>query len=386
MFRYCATCVMPNTKPDLFFDEAGVCDACRSMHLKKDIDWKVREAEFRELVTTFKNKSGSNYDCIIPISGGKDSHYQAYMARQYGLNPLLVHFEPTLRTELGLKNLQNIRQFGDVVEFRKNPTVYKKMCREAFKRVGDHEWPNHIGIFTFPIRVAVQFKIPLVIWGENSQLEYGGPKAARMKNALDRRWLEEFGGLLGLRVEDMVGVDGITREDLISYCYPTDEQLTEVGVFGAFLGYYFKWDARPQTELMQQHGFSIKEDGPVEGTYTNYENLDDAIVAIHDYLKFVKFGFGRTTDHACLDIRNGRLSREEAVKLVEQYDGKWPKIAVGTFLKFFEMSLEEFNRVVDSFTNKAVFETNEDGSFKRDADGSLIKKYRDYTLAGPVAE
>jgi len=371
---------MPDTKPDLFFDEEGVCDACRSAALKKTIDWTAREAEFRELVAKFKNKSGSNYDCVIPVSGGKDSHYQAHVARQYGLNPLLVNFEATLRNDLGRKNFENIRQFGDLIEFKKQPEVYKKMCLEAFRRVGDHEWPNHIGIFTVPVRVATQFKIPLVIWGENSQLEYGGPKAARMKNALDRRWLEEFGGLLGLRVEDMVGVEGITREDLVSYFYPSDEELSATGVFGAFLGYYFKWDAIPQTALMKERGFKVKEDGPVEGTYTNYENLDDAIVAIHDYLKFVKFGFGRATDHACIDIRNGRLTRQEAIKLVEQYDGKYPTGSLVEFLAMFGMSQEEFDRIVDSFTDKALFETNDDGSLKRDAERNLVKRYRDYSL------
>jgi len=371
---------MPNTKPDLSFDEEGVCDACRSAEMKGTIDWEARETEFRELVSRFKNKSGGNYDCVIPISGGKDSHYQAYMARKYGLNPLMVNFEATLRNELGRKNLENIRQFGDLLEFKKNPEIYKKMCLYAFKQVGDHEWPNHIGIFTFSVRVAVQFRIPLVLWGENSQLEYGGPKAARMKNVLDRRWLEEFGGLLGLRVEDMIGVEGITKEDLVSYFYPSDKELEEAGLFGAFLGYYFKWDARQQVQLMQKYGFSVKEDGPVEGTYTNYENLDDAIVAVHDYLKFVKFGFGRATDHACLDVRNGRITRDEAVKLVTEYDGKWPKVAISEFLEFFNMTPEEFDTIVDSFTDKMLFEVNSDGSLQRAPDHSLVKKYGDYSL------
>ena len=365
---------MPDTKPDLSFDGDGVCDACRSAELKKSIDWRSRETEFEELVEKFKNKDRSKYDCVIPISGGKDSHYQAYMARKYGLNPLLAHFEPTVRTELGKKNLENIRRFGDVVELRKNPEVYKKMGIEGFRRVGDHEWPNHIGIFTFPVRVAVAYKIPLIIWGENSQLEYGGPVVARMKNALDRRWLEEFGGLLGLRVEDMVGVGGITNSDLTSYLYPTDEELATAGITGVFLGYYFKWDARPQVELMQRYGFSIKEDGPVEGTYTNYENLDEATVAVHDYLKFVKFGFGRTTDHACLDIRNGRLTREEGMSLVRKYDGKRPRTAIAAFLEYCGMTGTEFDAIVDSFTDKALFMTDENGNLLRDVDGNLQLK------------
>lgn len=380
-FQYCKKCVMPNTKPDLFFDEDGICDACRSVELKNTIDWDERKKEFEKVLDQYRGKNGSNYDCIIPVSGGKDSHYQVYMIKKvYGLNPLLVSFEPTNRTPLGRKNLDNIKKaFGvDLVVFEKNPTVYKKMCLEGFRRVGDNEWPNHLGIFTIPVRIAVYMKIPLIIWGENSQLEYGGPKAARMKNVLNRRWLEEFGGLLGLRIEDMVGADGITREDLLSYFYPSEEELGAAGVQGLFLGYYFKWDARSQVKLMKKYGFSVKEDGPVEGTYTNYENLDDNLEAVHDYLKFVKFGFGRATDHACLDIRNGRMTREEAIAIIKQYDGKFPTKGAKEFLEFFEMSEEEFNRILDSFTDKAVFLTDEAGNFVRDPEGNLVKRYQDY--------
>lgn len=375
---------MPDTKPDLSFDEQGVCDACRSAELKEKIDWTAREAEFRELVDRFKSKDGSRYDCIIPVSGGKDSHYQAYMARKYGLNPLMVHFEPTVRTELGRKNLENIRQFGDVIELKKNPDVYRKMCVEGFKRVGDHEWPNHVGIFTFPVRIALTLNIPLIIWGENAQLEYGGPKKARLTNILNRRWLEEFGGLLGLRVSDMEGVDGITKGDLVPYTYPSEEELEKAQITGVYLGYYFKWDARPQTELMRQHGFSVKEDGPVECTYLNYENLDEKTYAVHDLLKFVKFSFSRATDHASIDIRNGRITRDEGVKLVQQYDGKRPVKAIAAFLEYSGMTEEEFDRVVDSFTDKALFVCDESGKPIRDESGSFVKKYQDYSVTSPI--
>src|SRR5574337_453626 len=382
MFQYCRKCVMPNTKPDLFFDDQGVCDACRSAELKNTIDWEGRRKEFEALLDKHRNRNGSNYDCVVPVSGGKDSTYQVYMVKKvYGMNPLLVSFEATHRTPLGRKNLDNIKSaFGcDLIVFEKNPVVYKKMCLEGFHRVGDHEWPNHLGIFTIPVRLAVHLKIPLIIWGENSQLEYGGPKAARMKNILDRRWLEEFGGLLGQRLEDMIGVGGIKSEDLVSYYYPTEEELKAAGITGAYLGYYFKWDARPQTELMRkEYGFSVKEDGPVEGTYTNYENLDENMVSIHDYMKFIKYGFGRATDHACIDVRNGRITREEAVKLVQQYDGKLPKKGIAEFLEFFQISREDFDKTIDAFTNKALFLTDADGKFQHDADGNLIKRYQDY--------
>ncbi len=376
--KYCTSCVMPETKPDLFFDEKGVCDACHSAQLKAKINWRDREKEFEKLVEKFRSKSGNNYDCVIPVSGGKDSHYQTYVCKvKYGLNPLLVSFEPTLPTKLGKKNLKNLTQaFGcDLIQFRKNPVVYKKLGRIAFKRIGDHEWPNHLGIFTVPVRTAVSYDIPLIIWGENSQLEYGGPKLATMKSTLDRRWLEEFGGLLGNRIEDMVGVDGLAKCDLLPYFYPSQAELSSAGIHGVFLGYYFKWDAKPQVEIMKKYGFSVKEDGPVEGTYTNYENLDDAIVHIHDYLKFVKYGFGRATDHACIDIRNGRLTRKEGAKLVQEYDGKLHQKPLSLFLEYYDMTREEFFRIVDSFTNKALFETDKKGFPKRDENEDLIRKF-----------
>jgi N-acetyl sugar amidotransferase len=368
---------MPNTKPDLHFDADGICDACRSAEVKEQTNWEAREKEFRAVIDRYRSKDGSRYDCIIPVSGGKDSTFQVYTAKVvYGLNPLCVCFAPTYPTELGKKNLRNLHlNLGvDVVEFFKNERVYKTMGLEGFRRVGDHEWPNHLGIFTTPIHFAVKFKIPLLIWGENSQLEYGGPALARKSPVLDRRWLEEFGGLLGNRTDDMVGVNGITPEDLKPYVYPTDAQLAEAGVTGVFLGYFFKWDARAQLEIIQKHGFSVKEDSPVEGTYTNYENLDDGLVSIHDYMKYTKFGFGRATDHACLDIRNHRLSRNDAVKLVQKYDGVlFPEI-VDKFCAFYGISKREFFDVVDRFTNKAIFECDDEGTVTRDSNGQLVKR------------
>lgn len=377
MFAYCSNCIMPNTKPDLHFDEHGVCDACRSAEAKEKIDWVKREQEFRSILDTYRVNDGSRYDCIIPVSGGKDSTYQAYVAKKvYGLNPLCVCFAPTYPTELGRKNLENIHHsLGiDVIKFYKTEWVYKTMGLEGFRRVGDHEWPNHLGIFTVPIRMAVNFKIPLLIWGENSQLEYGGPATAREKPVLDRRWLEEFGGLLGNRTDDMIGVNGITKADLKPYVYPSDEELASAGVTGLFLGYFFKWDARKQLEIIKEHGFRVKEDGPIEGTYTNYENLDDGLVSIHDYMKYVKFGFGRATDHACLDIRNKRITRNEGIELAKQYDGKLDYTIVEKFCAFYGITKKEFFDIVDRFTNKVIFLTDDDGNVLRDSEGQLQKR------------
>lgn len=373
VFFRCKKCVMPNTKPDLFFDTDGICDACRSIEVRDTIDWNDREKQLEKLLTRFRSKN-NNYDCVIPISGGKDSHFQAYIIKvTYGLNPLLVSFEPTYPTEIGKQNLRNIRNFGvDVIQFQKNPVVYKKLGKKAFIRIGDHEWANHVGIFTVPVQIAVNYKIPLIIWGENSQIEYGGPQHAKKSWVLNRRWLEEFGGLLGNRVEDMLDNE-ITMNDLAPYIYPSETQLRKVGVIGIFLGYFIKWDARKQVELMRKHGFSVAPK-PVEGTYTNYENLDCGLVAIHDYLKFVKYGFCRTCDHACLDIRNGRITREDGLELVKKYDGKVPWKSVHRFLLHYDMTEAEFFKVCNSFTNKALFKTDANGKLVKDSRGNLTLK------------
>jgi N-acetyl sugar amidotransferase len=381
--KYCIKCLFPETKPDLEFNAEGVCSACQSSEQKDfGIDWKQREKEFYEIVNHYKLPEGqTGYDCIVPVSGGKDSTYQAYFMKEVcGLNPLCICFETTYATEIGQRNLDNLSKMGmDVIHFKKNNQAYKKMVIEGFKRVGDEMWPNHIGIFTIPVIFAVKMNIPLIIWGENSQQEYGGPNLESIKSrVLNRKWLEEFGGLLGNRIQDMVGVDGLTEKELSPYFYPSDEDIERVGVTGLFLGAYFFWDARRQLEVVKNYGFSVKEDGPVEGTYTNYENLDERLVSLHDYLKYVKYGFGRATDHACIDIRNKRLTREEGLSLVKKYDGKYPHFGVQSFMEYSNMSKEEIDAVIDSYTNPVIFSQNEDGLFNRDALGNLIRNFEVY--------
>jgi N-acetyl sugar amidotransferase len=377
--RYCKECLFPETKPDLFFNEEGICSACVAAAQKNiNIDWAQREKDFYTIIEKYKKGHGEiGYDCLIPVSGGKDSTYQAYFMKEVcGLNPLCVCFETTNITDLGQRNIDNISKMGiDVIYFKKNYNAYRSMVIEGFKRVGDEMWPNHLGIFTVPIHFAVKFNIPLVIWGENPQQEYGGPVESVQNKFLNRRWLEEFGGLLGNRIQDMIGVDGLTEKELTPYFYPSDEEIERVGVIGLFLGHYFFWDARKQLEIVKKHGFSVKEDGPIEGTYTNYENLDEKMHGLHDYLKFVKYGFGRATDHANIDIRNKRLTREEALKIVKEYDGKYPHYGVAEFVKYSGMSKEEVDEIIDLFTNSILFKQDDNGKFIKDTNGDLIRNF-----------
>ena len=374
--KYCKKCLFPETKPDLSFNHDGVCSACIAAEEKeKGIDWIERERELEKICSHYRNGSDNpSYDCIIPVSGGKDSTFQALTMRDgYNMNPLCVCFETTYATPLGEQNLKNLQDQGfDVIHFRKNSEAYKSMVIEGFKTVGDEMWPNHIGIFTIPVMIAVKFNIPLIVWGENSQQEYGGPNLKSVQSrTLDRQWLEEFGGLLGYRISDMIGVNGITKKDLTPYWYPSDKEIKQVGVTGIFLGSYLKWDARKQLEYVKENGFKVST-SPLEGTYTNFENLDESLVSLHDYLKFVKYGFGRATDHVNIDIRNKRISREEGIKLLEMYEGKFPYYGVAKFQEYSGMSFEEISKIINSFTNPIIFATNEIGEFKRDMAGNLV--------------
>lgn len=368
MLKYCTRCVMPHTKPDLHIDEEGVCNACRSYEKRKEVDWDRRKSELTVLLEKYR-RHGSHWDCIVPVSGGKDSTYQVIRMLQLGLNPLCVTSTTCDLSEIGRKNIENIKHLGvDYVEFSPNPIVRAKLNRIGLTEVGDISWPEHVGIFTIPVRAAVQFNVPLIVWGENSQNEYGGPAAATENNTLTRRWLEEFGGLLGLRVSDLSETYGIESRHLLPYQYPSDAELQNVGVTGLFLGHYLPWDGLSNALIAQANGF-VTFDQPVEGSMVNYENLDNHQTGIHDYFKFLKFGFSRATDISCLHVRRDRITRQDALEIVKARDGKFPWTYLGKPLKDIldplGMTVVEFIKVCDRFTNKKIF--------KRDASGVLIK-------------
>lgn len=374
---YCRRCVMPATKPDLQIDAEGVCSACRYMEERPTVDWIARRQELDAILARYRNTGGTHYDCIVPVSGGKDSTYQALKMLEMGMTPLCVVSTTCKLTDIGRKNIENLKSLGvDLVEFSPNPVVRRKMNRIGLEQVGDISWPEHVGIFTIPVRAAVQYSVPLIIWGENSQHEYGGPAAAAKNNTLTRRWLEEFGGLLGMRVNDLIGQLGISKRDLIPYSYPSDEDLQQAGVTGLFLGHYLPWNGYENARIAIEHGFTTYHT-MVEGSIVDYENLDNAHTGIHDYFKFLKYGFGRATDLACLHVRHGRMTREEAVEIVRERDGKFPwsylDVSLEEIVDEMDMTVDEFTTICDRFTNKKLFKTDESGQLIRDPHGNLTK-------------
>jgi N-acetyl sugar amidotransferase len=377
MLTYCLRCVMPDTKPDLPFDADGVCGACRNFGKRAEIDWAERREQLESILVRYR--SDAQWDCIVPVSGGKDSTFQVLKVLEFGMRPLCVTATTCELSDIGRRNLENLERLGvDHVTFTPNPRVRARLNRLGLTEVGDISWPEHVGIFTIPVQAAVSYRVPLIVWGENSQHEYGGPATATESRVLDRGWLEEFGGLLGLRVEDLVTTYGFTPQEVRPYTYPGDAELERVGVTGLFLGYFVPWDGQANAVISQANGFETLPT-TVEGSLVNYENLDNHQTGIHDYFKYLKFGFGRATDIACLHIRRGRLGRDDALELVHKLDGRFPWTYLGKpieeILGRIGMTLEEFIEVCDRFTNRRIF-AFADGAPVKDAKGRPVLKQR----------
>ena len=373
--KYCKRCLYPDTKPQLEFNNDGICSACINYDLKQKIDWDKKKKQFVEILEKYKNRDGSNYDCIIPVSGGKDSTFQTYVIKnEFGLNPLVVNFHPYDQTDIGKKNLDNLKKLGvDCIEFTPNPNVYLKLAKFGLTELGDFQWPEHMGIFTIPAQIAVRYKIPLIIWGENPQFEYGQPTDINEDTILDRNWLEKNGGFFldKIKPKDMTKY-GFDLKDLKPYLYPSDEMINQIGISGIFLGSYIKWDIFKQLELVKSLGFQ-EDDQIKEGTYDSWENLDVKYTVFHDYFKFLKYGFGRTTDHVSIEIRYGKMTREEGLNLIKKYEGKIPTKYLDEFLDDAQITYDEFIEICEKFTNKTLFKKDKNGNLLRDKAGNIQK-------------
>ena len=372
--KFCTKCLYPDTKPGLHFDENGVCFACKWHELKNTIDWNSRKKELEKILDKYKNKDGNSYDCIIPISGGKDSHYLAYVIiKEFGLKPLLVNFHPLDQTAIGRQNLENLKSLGaDCIEFTPNPLVYKKLAKFGLVELGDYQWPEHLGIFTIPYKIAAQYKIPLLIWAETPN-EYGVGDNYDGMYINDRKFQEKFQGFFldKIKPEDMVKYN-FEKRDLLPYFFPSQKETDDIGITGIFLGSYLKWDIFKQMDIVKSVGF--KEDKITkEGTYDSWENLDVKYTVFHDYFKFLKFGFGRTTDHVSIEIRYGRMTRDEGLKRIKEFEGKIPTQYLDEFLTESELTKEEFLDICEKFTNKDLFKKDENDMLLRDENGDIEK-------------
>lgn len=377
--EYCTECLLPNTKPHLRIVD-GVCNACINYKNREDVNWKEREKSFLDLISKHRSKDHSNWDCLVPVSGGKDSTYQVIRMVDLGLNPLCVVATTCDLSEIGRRNIENLKRIGvDVIEFTINPIVRAKLNRIGLELTGDISWPEHIAINTIPIKMAVKMGVSLIVWGENSQNEYGGPADAANAQDLTWEWLLQFAGFLGLRVSDVIGMNGISEADMIALRYPEKEELEKAEIKSIFLGHFFPWDGLSNALVAQARGFEFNNK-LVEGAGVSYENLDNHQTGIHDYFKFLKFGFGRTTDIYSMHIRRGRMTRAQALAGVKLHEGKFPWTYLGKPLKSIlqplDLTVDEFVRICDQFTNTSIFKTEQNVLLK-DSLGNLQKRNYD---------
>jgi N-acetyl sugar amidotransferase len=367
--KWCKKCVYPaSSAVPLAFDAEGICSGCRTATQRVEINWEKRQKLFERLIEDYRSKDGLKYDCIIPVSGGKDSYYQIHIIKkEYGLNPLLVTYHGNNYTKTGLENLYNMREvFGcDHIFFTPSIEVLKKLNRIGFKLMGDMNWHAHAGIFTYPIRVAVEQNVPLMIWGEHGFMDLGGMHSYKDLVEFTFRYRHEH-CLRGYEWSDMTDTglkklsqgeigEQLTNKDLIPWVYPSDAEINRVGVRGIYISNFFKWEANEHGNLMvQKYRFKEAEE-PFDRTYRRMSNLDDMHEnGIHDYLKFIKFGYGRATDHCCKDIRAGRMSREEAVEIVSRMDPIKPK-DLYRWLPYVGMGEDEFDSIADNFRDPRVW-------------------------------
>lgn len=353
--RRCRLCVIPDTRPDTQFVD-GICSACISHASRPQIDWPARATELGRIL--FKGKNTSGFDCIVPSSGGKDSHWQVLKMLELGVRPLVVTASTCHLTAIGRANIDNLARYATTIECTLNRTVRAKLNRLGLELVGDISWPEHVNIFTTPFRVAAAMGIPLIFYGENPQNQYGGPKGTEHARELTRRWRSEFGGFLGLRPADMVGKLGITEADMEDYQMPSELTLEHAGVKAYFLGQFFPWDSARNATAAIAAGMQAWLPGPMN--WWPAENLDNAQTGIHDHAMYRKYGYGRLAAQISVDIRLGKVKREEALQIVRERDGLFPieyagvkaiNVCARIGLRFPEL-LER----LDAFTNWDLFE------------------------------
>lgn len=359
--RWCTRCVYPSVSAaPMEFDPQGVCTGCRMAELKRQIppdEWTHRRTLLKQLLERYRCRDGSRYDCVIPVSGGKDSYFQTHViTREFGLKPLLVTYNGNNYLDVGWRNLHRMKEAFDVDHVLYSPGValLKKLNRLGFTIMGDMNWHAHVGITTLPVRAAVQAGVPLLIWGEHGYLDLCGQFSMNdfpEMNYRDR--LEHFAR--GYEWNYMVGLDGITAQDMIPYQYPTDRELFDVDVRGIYLGNYLYWEANEHGPLVQERYRFETSPEPFDRTYRRMSNLDDMHEnGVHDYLKYVKFGYGRCTDHVCKDIRAGLMTREEGIELVRKMDHVKPR-DLARWLRYVDMTEDEFDRIADTFRDPRVW-------------------------------
>lgn len=351
--KWCRSCVLPDTRPNLVIGADGICNACATHGTKRDIDWAARQKAFVDLVRSAKTAAHGGYHCLIPVSGGKDSTWQVVTCLEYGLKPLCVTWRTPGRTLIGEKNLRNLITLGvDHIDYSINPHVERTFMLKAIERFGDPAIPMHMAMFNIALTMGVRLRIPVVVWGENSAFEYGSPDEQSRGFALDEAWLRRFGVTEGTTAADWMDAT-LTEQDLIAYRAPSAEELAAAGTRAVFLGYYFPWDPEKTLKVATAHGFK-RATAPRTGLY-DYADIDDEFISVHHWFKWYKFGFTRLFDNLSIEIRNGRITRDESIAFIRKRGDDTPNADIDALAKFVGLDRVGFFRLAEKFRNPDIW-------------------------------
>lgn len=358
IMKYCKKCLQPDTRPGIYFSEEGVCGACLYEEEKKKIDWDARQAELVSIAEWAKAQKRP-YDCVIGVSGGKDSTFQAVYAKEkLGLKVLLINCEPNLITEVGKYNIENLINMGfDCIKIRPNPLIERKLAKKSFYEYGNIVKASEYPLWVSAYRMALAMDIPLIIQGENASLTLGVSKTGQGCDG-DAFNVTKTNTLRGCTAEEWMG-DGVSEDDLFLYRFPSKEAFEGKNIRAIWLQYYVKeWSQVYNADFSIARGLRGRSNESLYdlGRYRRYSALDSDFAIPNQMIKYFKFGFGFATDEACYDIREGRISREDAKWLVEQYDGRCGDKYIESFCDYIGITKGEFWRVVDNLVNKELFE------------------------------
>jgi N-acetyl sugar amidotransferase len=358
---YCKRCLYPSNHPyGMIFDDDGVCMGCR-VHEEKDIlDWDERFKKLKKIAhTNSKIMGNKSFDCIVPVTGGGDSYFIVHVVKNIlGMNPLLVNYNSHYNTKIGIRNLANLSTVFDcdIVTSTLSPNHLKRITKQTLTQFGSMYWQVLAGYTTFPVQTAVRFRIPLIIWGVHPWSEQTGMFSHLDEVEMSHRCRKEH-ALMGITAEDLVNEkSNITRSEVQPFIYPYDNELEKVGVRGIYLSNYIRWDSKSQHEFMiNEYGY---ETSKMQRTFNNYEDVHCFHSAgIHDYIKYLKYGYSKVTDHASREIRLKRMTRETGIKMVEKYTSKEPD-DLNLFLEWLNIGKDEFFNYIDRFRDKKIWKFN----------------------------
>lgn len=362
--RYCRRCLYPDTKPYLTFDSEGICNGCRSAERKQAaegaVDWAERGRAFYQLVEAARAAKAPLYDVAVPVSGGKDSITQVSRLLGRDLRILAINIDYGIKTEIGDYNLERIPLMGaSLTIFTPEAELHRRLVRIGIEDFGDHDLMSHCLLHAMPLRIAHALSIPLVVMGENAAEVYGGDLEVANESAASRAWFTKYAANAGRDARFIADRYGIPFERLLPYDFP--DEIVGSRTKAVFMSSYFRWDSEEHFEIAQRYGFTPL-DQPAEGTYRNYVGIDEKLHRLHQFIKVLKFGYGRATDHACEDIRAGRLDREAAKDLIRQHDLlSLSDDVADAFCRFVGMDRDEFHQRLETFRNQAIWTRGNDG-------------------------